>query len=94
MLRRNRYDGDQLHDESPTSPFWFDGGVNWAGFGALLLGTGIAALCLNTSLYVGPVARHLDGADLSSIMGPLVAVVVYVVLVRMRYPSHAQRYPR
>lgn len=30
-LRRNRYDGEQLHDQSRRSPFWYRGGVNWAG---------------------------------------------------------------
>ena len=36
LLRRNRYDGRELHDETAASRFWYDGGVNWAGFGVLL----------------------------------------------------------
>lgn len=90
VLRRNHYDGDELHDETVTSSFWFDRGVSWAGFGALLVGTGAAALCLNTSLYVGPVATVLYGADLSSLVGPVVAAAAYVVLVRLRYPRHVE----
>lgn len=89
VLRRNSYDGAQLHDFRPGAPFWFDRGVNWAGFAALLLGTATAALCLNTTLYTGPFARMLDGADLSTIIGPLVAIAAYVAGIRWRYPAHA-----
>lgn len=88
VLRRNRYDGADLHNETPTSPFWFNGGVNWAGFAALLSGAAMAALCLNTTNYVGPIATRFDGADLSSIVGPVVAIAVYVVLVKVLYPHH------
>lgn len=88
VLRRNRYDGTELHDESPTSPFWFSNGVNWAGFGALLIGTAAAALWLNTTEYVGPLAERFAGADLSSVVGPVVALIVYVGLVKLLYPSH------
>lgn len=88
VLRRNRYDGPELHRETPGSPFWFHGGVNVAGFVALLAGTAAAALCLSTTGYQGPVAKALAGADISSIVGPVVAVVLYVVLVGVLYPRH------
>jgi len=88
VLRRNRYAGAELHDETPASAFWFTGGVNWAGFGALLTGTAAAALWLNTTHFVGPLAARFDGADLSTLVGPLVALVVYVGLVKVLYPSH------
>jgi purine-cytosine permease-like protein len=86
-LRRNRYDGLRLHDETPASPYWFSNGVNWAGFAALLIGTGAAALWLNTTHFVGPLAERFAGADLSSFVGPLVALVVYVALDRALYPG-------
>ena len=91
VIRRNRYDGRELHDFRPGSPFWFDRGVNWAGFAALFLGTTAATLCLNTTLYVGPIAQVLDGADLSSVVGPVVALVVYAIVIRLRYPAHSVR---
>ena len=91
VIRRNRYDGQELHDFRPGSPFWFDRGVNWAGFAALFLGTAAAVLCLNTTLYVGPVAHALDGADLSSLVGPVVALIAYAAGIRLRYPAHAAR---
>ena len=31
LLRRNRYNGLELHDETPRSRFWYRHGVNWAG---------------------------------------------------------------
>jgi NCS1 family nucleobase:cation symporter-1 len=91
VMRRNRYDGAALHDFSPGAPFWFDRGVNWAGFAALFLGTGAAVLWLNTTLFVGPLANATDGADLSSLVGPVVAIIVYAAAVRLRYPQHAAR---
>lgn len=88
VLRRNRYDGLELHDETPTSAFWFNGGVNRAGFAALLLGTFAAALWLNTTDFVGPLAERFAGADLSSVVGPVVAIAAYVGLVKLLYPEH------
>jgi nucleobase:cation symporter-1, NCS1 family len=88
VLRHNRYDGHELNDETRQSPFWFTGGVNLAGFTALVIGTGTAALCLNTSTYLGPVASALNGADISTLVGPLVAIAVYVAMVKVLYPGH------
>jgi nucleobase:cation symporter-1, NCS1 family len=82
-LRRNRYDGLALHDETPSSQFWFHHGVNWAGVVALLTGTAVALLCVNTTVLVGPVSNWLDGADISSLTGPLVAGGLYAILFRL-----------
>jgi purine-cytosine permease-like protein len=79
LLRRNRYDGRALNDESPLSRFWFRRGFNEAGIIALLAGTIAALLCANTTMWVGPVARALDGADISTLTGPLVGAIVYAV---------------
>ncbi|MDJ1134483.1 purine-cytosine permease family protein [Streptomyces iconiensis] len=81
LLRRNRYDGPALTDESPSSPYWFTGGVNWAGATALLTGSGTAALCVNT-LYTGPIAAALNGIDLALPVGILVAAGTYALLGR------------
>lgn len=85
LLRRNRYDGRALTDERRGSPFWYDRGVFWPGVAAMLVATTVAALSANTTLYVGPIAAALGGADLSAIVGPLVAGGLYAVLwLRMR----------
>jgi purine-cytosine permease-like protein len=87
LLRRNRYDGHALLDETPGSPFWFDGGVRWAGVVAQSVGTAAALLCVNTAVLVGPVANWAGGADLSTIAGPLVGAGVYAL---MAWPAAAQ----
>ncbi|MFD5102364.1 purine-cytosine permease family protein [Streptomyces albidochromogenes] len=81
VLRRCRYDGPALSDESPRSPFWYTGGVNLSGAVALLAGVAAAALCVGT-LYTGPVASALGGLDLSLPVGILVAASLYAVLSR------------
>ena len=42
---------------------------------------------MNTGLLVGPVARHLDGADLSFYVGFAVASCVYLGLRRFEIPN-------
>ena len=59
-----------------------------AGLVATIIGTVAAALCLNTTMYVGPVAEQFGGADLSVVVGPIVAVVLYVGMVKVLYPRH------
>ncbi|MEU9343404.1 cytosine permease [Streptomyces sp. NPDC048278] len=77
LLRRNRYDGPALHDTSPSGPFWFHNGVNWSGVLALAGGTAAALLCVNTTVFVGPVATAIGGGDLSALVGPAVAALLH-----------------
>lgn len=81
VLRKGRYDGLALTDETPRSPFWYTAGVNWAGVAGLMAGVAAAALCVNT-LYTGPIAAALGGVDLSLPAGVIVSVVVYALLMR------------
>ncbi|MEU3409144.1 cytosine permease [Streptomyces sp. NPDC006670] len=81
LLRRGRYDGAALCDETPGSPFWYTRGFNRAGALALLAGVGAAALCADT-LYTGPVAAALGGVDLSLPAGLLVSAALYAALMR------------
>ncbi|MFJ9340574.1 purine-cytosine permease family protein [Streptomyces sp. NPDC101733] len=81
VLRRGRYDGLALADESPRSPFWYTAGFNGAGALALGAGIGAAALCVDT-LYTGPVAAALGGLDLSLPAGMLVSAALYALLMR------------
>jgi NCS1 family nucleobase:cation symporter-1 len=94
LLRRNRYDGRALHDETPGSRFWYWHGVSPAGATAMIIGTAAALLCVNTAVYVGPVAGALDGADLSALAGPLVAGGIYAAMAarqRRTVPAGATR---
>jgi nucleobase:cation symporter-1, NCS1 family len=94
LLRRNRYSGPGLHDETPASRYWYWRGVNPAGAVAMVVATVAALLCVNTDVYVGPVARALAGADLSAVVGPAVAAVIYAAMtLRSRRPAAAGRAP-
>ncbi|MFG2640167.1 purine-cytosine permease family protein [Streptomyces sp. NPDC048370] len=87
-LRRNRYDGLALMDESPASPFWYTGGVSLPGALALAAGVTSAALCVNT-LYTGPIAAALGGVDLALPVGIVVTSGCYVLLKTGRGRGHA-----
>lgn len=54
ILRRNRYRGPGLCNETPTSAYWYHGGVNQAGVTAQVLGTAAALLCINSTDFQGP----------------------------------------
>jgi NCS1 family nucleobase:cation symporter-1 len=86
-VRRNRYDGVALHDETPGGPFWYRGGVNWAGVIALLVGAVAALLCVNTTLWTAPVATALGGADLSLFAGAFAASAAYLLLRPIAAPA-------
>ncbi|MEU6389078.1 cytosine permease [Streptomyces sp. NPDC046939] len=81
VLRRNRYDGPDLCDESPGSPFWYRRGVNRPGALALLLGATTAALSVDT-LYTGPFAAAAGGIDLTLPVGMVVAGGCYALTMR------------
>ena len=80
LLRRHQYDGLQLSDESPRSPFWYNSGICWPGVVAEGVGTVAALLCINSPVLVGPIAHALKGADLSAITGPLIAAGIYFAM--------------
>ena len=73
----------------------------WSALAALLIGFGAMVPFMNTELIVGPVAKALDGADLSFYVGFVVTAVAYYVLresisaaCRRRRPSTIPRSPR
>ncbi len=84
LLRGNRYDGAALQDETPGGAVWFSHGFNWIGLFSLGLGSAAALACATTKVFIGPVASLLDGADISAIVGPVVAASLYVGGTRMR----------
>ncbi len=90
VLRRNRYDGHQLHDERPGGPFWYRSGFNPAGVGAVVIGTAVGLLCVETTILTGPFAA-LTGTDLSIVAGPIVAGVLYVVIGKSRLMREGNR---
>ena len=84
VLRRNRYDGAGLGDETPGSPYWYWHGINVAGVVAQLAGTTVALAAIVSKLWTGPIAQRFGGTDLSCLAGPLVAGAIYALLMRAR----------
>lgn len=79
ILRRNRYDGHALSDETSSSLYWYRNGFNWAGLISLVIGGALSVLCVNTDILIGPVAAA-TGLDLSIPVGIIVSIVCYTVL--------------
>lgn len=88
-LRKNRYDGTLLEDDSQHSVFWFNAGYNLAGVTSYLLGMALALCCISTSIFVGPISAWMGGFDLSLTVGLIVPFFLYTALMK-RY-SAAQR---
>jgi len=63
-----------------------DGGIygNWGGIGiaSYLLGLVVMIPFISCGIYTGPLARALGGADLSFVIGLLVASLAYLLLAR------------
>jgi purine-cytosine permease-like protein len=53
------------------------------GVAAQALGMVAATLCISTTLFVGPVAAALGGADLSIFAGLFVGALTYVILTTL-----------
>ncbi len=90
LLRQGRYDIDALTTDR-GGRYRRPGGVHLPGVTAQLLGMIAALLCINTSVFVGPVASALGGADLSVPAGFLVGATVYYLLARTSVPAESRQ---
>lgn len=79
IMRRGKYDVASLADER-GGRYWGRGGFRSSGLAAQLLGMVVAALWVNTTTYVGPLAKLTGGADLSIPAGIAVAGLTYWLL--------------
>ncbi len=86
VWRRPRMEPHRL---TTRSGYWFRGGVRWPVLAAFLIGTAATILFFNEPPppgewgFVSPLAQHLfqgQPADISSLVGTLVAAVAYVLL--------------
>lgn len=82
IIRRNRYNGRELFDERPGSPFWYSGGWHLPGLLAVILGAAVASLFLSNSAFTGPIAAAMGSLDLSVPVSMVVTASVYVALTR------------
>lgn len=65
------------------------GKVNWLAVGIFLITALIEIPFLDTAYYVGPIAKHLGGGDISWVVGFIVAAVLYYVFATRAIRSHA-----
>jgi purine-cytosine permease-like protein len=81
VLRRNRYDGVQLHARE-GGIYWSRNGFHVPGVVALLAGMASGLLFSTTARFQGPLSTALSNIDLSYIVSAVVGGAVYAVLQR------------
>ena len=59
LMRRWRYDPEEIHDVGPTGAYWGWHGINPRGWIALLAGVGVCLLTINAPILHGPVSDAL-----------------------------------
>ena len=83
-LRRSNYDGDDLVSEN-GGRYRYGNGWHRAGFVAWILGSIASLAFTNATVFQSPIdMRYLGGADLSIIVGVIVAAAVYWALARQK----------
>ncbi|HWU32221.1 MAG TPA: cytosine permease, partial [Marmoricola sp.] len=86
IVRRGHYDVDELF--KPRGEYSL---VNWPAVIIYLVAIAAQIPFISSSLYTGPLVSHLGGADISWIVGLVVATVLYLVYARrvrqMRPPA-------
>jgi purine-cytosine permease-like protein len=84
MLRRWQYDPAAVHAtrRDQQSAYWGWNGLNLRGFAALTAGVVACLLTVNAPIIQGPISRLLGGADLTWIVGFVVAGGTYYALAR------------
>jgi len=66
------------------------GAVNWRALVAYLVAILVEVPFMSSTIYTGPLVAHLGGADISWIVGLIVASVLYYVLMRPLISASAQ----
>lgn len=92
LLRKGRYDSDALHG-GRQGVYWLRGGFRPPAFVALAAGVTVSLLMIDTTVYSGPIANALSGADMSIPVGFTVAALVYWVLARTSVAAEAANPP-
>jgi nucleobase:cation symporter-1, NCS1 family len=67
--------------------------VHWPGVAAFLAGLAVSVPFMNSTLYAGPLAHRLSGADIAYYVGMGVAAVVYYVFSRAATPVETPTMP-
>ena len=80
LIRHGNYDVAAFFD--PSGGIY--GRVNWSTLIIYLVGVGVQIPFVNTTLYEGPVAKALNGADISWLVGLAVTIPLYYFVTRAR----------
>lgn len=80
ILRRNRYNGKDLFNQKPGSPFWYSRGWHIPGLLAVALGAATASLFLTNGVWTGPISAAMGNVDLSVPVSMIVTAGVYIAL--------------
>ena len=77
LVRKGKYDLAAIFDSHGIY-----GGVNWRTMIAYIVAIVVEVPFVNSTFYVGPFVAPLGDADLSWVVGMIVAAVLYIVLMR------------
>jgi nucleobase:cation symporter-1, NCS1 family len=79
LLRRGNYNVKAIFD--PNGEY---GRVNWIAIAAYVIAVVVQWLFMNTELYVGPIAKWLNGADIAWIVALIVSAALYYYPMKSR----------
>ncbi len=77
VVRRGHYAVEEIFKPDGMYGRW-----GWRGIGAYLLGFAAMVPFFSTPAFTGPIAKALDGADLSMFVGLPVSGILYLVFAR------------
>jgi NCS1 family nucleobase:cation symporter-1 len=86
LIRHGNYDVASFF--SPSGGVY--GRVNWSTLAIYLVGIGVQIPFVNTTLYEGPVAKSLNGTDISWLVGLAVTIPLYYFVARARLGHEGQ----
>ncbi|HEX3782609.1 MAG TPA: cytosine permease [Pseudonocardiaceae bacterium] len=81
-VRKERYDIKAIFD--PNGEY---GRANWRALIPYLVAIGVEIPFMSTTFYTGPLVAEVGGADISWILGTIVAGVLYYLAMRPRIPA-------
>jgi NCS1 family nucleobase:cation symporter-1 len=67
--------------------------MNWTGVIVYLIGIVVEIPFMSTTMYTGPVAKHLNGTDLSWLVGLVVTIPLYYFAAKAKMARTPQPVP-
>ena len=76
-----------VRDAGRNGVYHFTNGVNWRALGPWAIATVAGILFSETSIYTGPMAKHVNGVDISFVVAGIVGAVLYFIAIKV-WPEH------